>query len=217
MIGKIFQTKNYGKLRVLKALPKGRFLCQFVDTGYITTSTKQRITDGSVKDYYMPTVYGVGFLGVGKAVASYKGRISREYDMWAKMLGRVYALTDGASYQDITVCKRWHNFQNFWEDLPKLQGYVGWRTGHYQLDKDTKGLKEYSPEGCIFISKSDNVGEANTRTKANSYEYKVKSPSGEIFSVFNIHQFSREHSLNVSNFHKMLKGKAATCLGWKLA
>lgn len=217
MINTIIETKNYGKLKVLQKLPKNKYKCLFLDTGSLVIALGHHIKAGNVKDYSKPSVYGIGFLGVGKYLASYKGKPTKEYNTWVHMLGRVYGNTDGNSYSDVSVCKEWHNFQTFCEDIPNIQGYLGWKTGHYQLDKDIKGLKEYSPRGCMFIPKGANTSEMNIRTKSNSFEYKVKDPKGKIWSVFSIRRFCVEHSLNAANFHKMLTGKAKTSLGWTLS
>lgn len=217
MINTTVITKNFGPLKVLKKLPKNRYACEFLETGSTISALGHHIREGNVKDYFRPSVYGVGLLGKGKYLASYKGKPTKEYNTWIHMLGRVYGNTDGPSYKNVTVCTSWHNFQNFCEDLPEIQGYLGWKTGHFQLDKDTKGLLEYSPKGCIFIPKGDNTAEMNERTKSNSVEYKVKDVSGRVWSVFAIRRFCVEHSLNPANFHKMLTGKAKSCLGWTLS
>jgi hypothetical protein len=40
-------------------------------------------------------------------------------------------------YKGVTVCERWHNFQHFCDDLPKLHGYARKNNpGEYELDKD---------------------------------------------------------------------------------
>jgi hypothetical protein len=59
-------------------------------------------------------------------------------------------------------------------------------------------------------------------TRNNSAEYKgivypeVVSPSGEVFSVKNIHQFAKEHGLQYQNLHKVLTKQRKTHLGWTL-
>lgn len=45
---------------------------------------------------------------------------------------------------------------------------------------------------------------------------KVKSPTGEIYSVDNARAFSREHKLDQSDFSKLLNGKVARVRGWTL-
>lgn len=212
--GKLFHT-NYGALRILGQRPGSRYVVEFISTGFRTIVGSAHIKNGSVKDYYLPTVYGKGFLGVGKHKASHKAKATREYELWVGILERVYS-ERYPSYKDIEICEDWHNFQLFCEDLPKIEGYEMWKRGIFQIDKDLKGLKEYSLRGCMFVSKSSNVGEMNGRTKSNTKEYKVISPKGEVFSVFGINEFARTHSLNVANFHKMLTGQASVCLGWKL-
>lgn len=44
----------------------------------------------------------------------------------------------------------------------------------------------------------------------------VISPIGEVYTVYNIHEFAREHSLQYQNLHKVLTGQRKSHLGWKL-
>lgn len=213
--GKIFHT-DYGALRIIGQRPKSRYVVEFLSTGFRTVAISAHIKSGTVKDYYLPTVYGKGFLGVGKHPASHKGKATREYELWVGILERVYS-GKYPTYSDIKVCDDWHNFQLFCGDIMQIEGYDMWKRRIFQLDKDLSGLKEYSPQGCRFISRKDNVGEMNKRTKSNTREYSVISPSGELFKVFGVREFARTYSLDVANFHKMLTGKAASCLGWKLS
>ena len=68
-------------------------------------------------------------------------------------------------YLECFVDERWHNFQNFCEDLPKLENYDKWlKFGpkKYQLDKDTKLKlnKVYSLENCMFLDVKTNCGQS---------------------------------------------------------
>ncbi|ETC92876.1 hypothetical protein T481_04190, partial [Enterococcus faecalis PF3] len=72
------------------------------------------------------------------------------------MLARCYMTVKGKQYfkgyKGVTVCERWHNFQHFCDDLPKLNGYARWKNnpGEYELDKDFSHRRFYSPDTVSF-------------------------------------------------------------------
>lgn len=45
----------------------------------------------------------------------------------------------------------------------------------------------------------------------------VQSPEGTIYTIENLSEFARNHSLNKSSLHQMLTGKRKTCSKWKIA
>ena len=109
---------------------------------------------GQVKNYYHPTIYGVGFMGNGKYKNRINGEITNEYAEWHNMLRRCYneeLQNKYPTYKNVTVDKYFHNFQN----------YGAWREDNYyeiegeqmHLDKDIlyKDNKIYSPDTCIFV------------------------------------------------------------------
>lgn len=90
-----------------------------------------------------------------------KVRNLKSYRCWNDMIRRCYN-QNGKSYKTygargVTVCEEWKLFSNFkkWYDENYIEGYV--------IDKDMSGLNEYSPAGCVFISKSKNSREAMSR------------------------------------------------------
>ena len=98
----------------------------------------------------------------------------RVYGLWYQMLRRCYDAeqqkrTQGKSYSDCEVCARWLTLSYFAEDISHLDGYQNWLNNRgYCLDKDTKipGNKLYTPDACCFIPRTDNIREANRRTKS---------------------------------------------------
>ncbi|WMB74214.1 hypothetical protein RA178_06255 [Shewanella oncorhynchi] len=155
--GAIHKTK-YGNLEVIEYINKNSVLIRFQNTNYTTTARSSNIRRDKVKDPYSPSVHGVGYLGVGEAIAD-----TREYKLWANMLRRCYCpITHSYSptYKDCTVSEEWHNFQNFYKDLPKIPNYELWLNNrNYQLDKDIKveGNKNYSLDSCLFVTSNENV------------------------------------------------------------
>lgn len=171
--GSTWPTKNFGNVSVIgrllrKSTFKNRkrsyyFLVQFAD-GTQEVTTRCQIKKGNIKNKNAPFVYGVGFIGYGIHKSSFKDSPTREYKAWNHMLRRSYSELyhmEKPSYIDCTVDERWHNFQNFCEDIPHLDGYKEWKenTNPMELDKDTKvlGNKFYSKDTCMFITRTENT------------------------------------------------------------
>lgn len=81
------------------------------------------------------------------------GKTTIEYKTWASMIERCYT-SRAASYANVTVCDKWHNFQNFagWYKSQPLHGRG------FCLDKDilVPGNKIYSPDTCCLVPKRIN-------------------------------------------------------------
>lgn len=116
---------------------------------------------GSVKNPYCPSLYGVGILGA-KYQARINGKFMREYYTWAHMIERCFdkkLKTKQPAYENITCCKEWLNYENFYEWLHSQPNFNKWYNGkRWALDKDilNKGNKVYSPENCCLIPQSVN-------------------------------------------------------------
>lgn len=100
-----------------------------------------------------PSVFGVGYFGIGPYKGRVDGKQTRAYMRWKGILERCYDpryLLKRPSYQGCSVCLEWCNYQAF----------AQWYEGAYRpvaklvhLDKDwlLPGNKEYGPEACLFI------------------------------------------------------------------
>lgn len=158
-----YQSNRCGKFKFLEILNNARAIIQFKGTGTITEVNLYHALKGKAKDKFARTVYGIGYIGNTNTSSS-----SREYILWAAILGRCYGINNvGYPYygaKGVTVCDRWHCLEYFIDDLPFIPGYNLWLQypGKYELDKDSlqmdvpEYLKVYSPETCCFINKSDN-------------------------------------------------------------
>lgn len=79
---------------------------------------------------------------------------------WQNMMRRCY--DPGAHnfdrYVGVSVCEAWQYLPTFIEQVQKVPQWhlklADW--GGYDLDKDYYGAKLYSPETCVWLSKSDN-------------------------------------------------------------
>lgn len=110
----------------------------------------------SIKTPLTPSVYGIGYLGIGRHKADNKSKATLVYRKWSGMLGRGYCNKykgKNPTYKDVTVCEEWHNFQNFaqWFEENYIEGW--------HLDKDIlqKRNKIYSPETCCFVPQEINL------------------------------------------------------------
>lgn len=107
---------------------------------------------GTVTNRYVPSVAGVGILGIESVDVR-----SKVYRTWSGMLKRVYTpISDNEiiNYGDTcSVHPDWHYFPNFkkWFDTQILKD-------DWHLDKDllVKGNKQYSPDKCVLLPKEVN-------------------------------------------------------------
>lgn len=158
IVNEIYETNGYGKLKVIDYINARNVVIEFIDTGLVKTVEAGNIRSGRVKDQFMPSVRGVGFIGIGKHKESGKA-----YSHWSKMLKRCYDekwKKEHPTYSECAVFKGWHNFQRFadwfYENYDESLKYPS-------LDKDIliKGNKLYSPATCLIVEMSENIAERN--------------------------------------------------------
>lgn len=160
LLGKSFVSNNYGDGVVIGYEDSLNVLFQFYDPVCVVKCNLAQLTKGGFKNPMLPSVHGVGYFGVGK----YSGGDKKLYKLWVGMLERTYCEKFKAgrpTYKDVTVCKEWHNFQNFAEWCSKQEHFQlkDDKGRCYQLDKDilVKGNKIYSPDTCCFVPKDINL------------------------------------------------------------
>ena len=111
---------------------------------------------GNIKNPYFPSVYGVGIVGA-KYLATLNGKNTKEYDIWRSVLTRCFDKKfkeKHPTYQDVTCCKEWLLFENFYEWLHSQPNFDKWLNGKmWAIDKDilVKGNKKYSPDTCCLV------------------------------------------------------------------
>jgi len=113
----------------------------------------------AIKKAMTPSFYGIGYMDIGPHKA-YLGddNYHPAYKTWKAMLNRCYGKNIHKCYDDCTVHPIWHSYQNFaeWYDnnYPKCA-----RHGTYHLDKDIriKGNRQYGPDACKFVTRSENL------------------------------------------------------------
>jgi len=104
-----------------------------------------------IKHPMHPSVYSTGYIGIGVHTSTINNKHTVCYNTWNSMLRRCYSkleLQRFPTYNAVTVCREWHNFQVFADWFYSSNYQHGW-----QLDKDLLSgqRKVYSPETCLFI------------------------------------------------------------------
>ncbi|BEH88035.1 hypothetical protein [Klebsiella phage phiKp_21] len=169
---KIHQSATCGEYEVV-GKQNNNIVIRFLDTGSYKIVKR---TSRSIKDFFKPSIEGVGYLG-GVIPDTLTAR--KLYQIWKDMIIRVYnPRKNHVSYKDVTVCKRWHNFMNFYNDSFSLWGFQEFVDSGYshQLDKDYYGSNIYSPDTCIFISSS-----LNKTLNGGGYGFKIYIYKDNIF------------------------------------
>lgn len=112
---------------------------------------------GVVKNYKKPRHGYHGYMGVGKYTSEHldengKRVIHSSYKIWSSMHRRAENYDgDHPSYEDVTVCEEWWDYQNFAEWYEK--NYYEIEGDFLCLDKDIKDpfSRVYSPNTCILL------------------------------------------------------------------
>ena len=115
------------------------------------------------------SVYGKGINDMYKGWRLENEWNKRVYKKWQSMLERCYSEKyheKQPTYKKCSVCERWLSLSNFVEDFKLIDGYdeTKFLNGKLELDKDIKtngANKIYSLDNCVFISKTENVKQAN--------------------------------------------------------
>lgn len=150
------QKKNkYGSLMTIVEYENNKNITVEFENGYKVKAQYGQFKNGSIRNPYDKTVYGIGCIGEGDYDSS-----SIQYGYWSAFMTRCYDKRfeqNNKTYKNCSVCEEWHNFQNFakWFD----ENYYECNNEKMQLDKDIliKGNKVYSPETCVFVPQRINL------------------------------------------------------------
>lgn len=176
-IGAKFTNKQNSVFEVVAKTNLPKYYVVVFESGYRTTASDSNIMYGKVKDYYQPSVYGVGYLGSAFRIPQRNQDILRKkYDLWANMLKRVYKeYNNRHNYKDVEVSPEWLNFSVFCNEIELVPGYEAWVADSSMcLDKDFAQQRLYSRTTCQFITAKDNATEASER------RWKSKAKSNEL-------------------------------------
>lgn len=165
-VGNIYTSYRCGDFEVLEIFrSKRRALCKFLDTGYVTEVEIRELRDnGSVKDYFIPSVCGIGIIGNCAKVKGYSK--TKVYKVWSHMLIRISDsekfLKVCPRYRGCKVEKKWLWLSKFSKDFIKMVGYedmISHPEVKYNLDKDIFSMvnKTYSLNTCCLIPRELNL------------------------------------------------------------
>lgn len=121
--------------------------------------TYSNFSRGVIKNPYDRTLYGVGYLGVGKYKARQNAnKMETAYQTWKSMIERCYH-NDGifpSYYGKCEICEEWHNYQTFAEWFEKNRYEC---SGRLHIDKDIlhPNCNLYSPENCLLVPQRINM------------------------------------------------------------
>ncbi len=191
------RLNNYGSRMIVDEYNNSADIWVRFDNGNMVNCTWQSFVNGTVKDVYAKTLFGVGYIGEGKYRTSTNGALTPQYINWASMIARCYSKKwqeKIETYIGCSVAEEWHNFQNFAKFYD--ENYYSIDGERVELDKDilVKGNRVYSPETCVFVPKRINtillsrkksrgdlpIGVRINKTK-KKYETLVNSPKGRIY------------------------------------
>ena len=160
-VGDIFSTNAGGEVEVVEYRGALEVVVKHLDKwGHEDVVQTDLLRKGVVKNPYKPSVFGKGFMGVGKyRASSAPSRQSPAYKAWVGLIRRTYEpsyLSSGRNIYGSTVCEEWHNFQNFAEwfyNEPNSDN------PEFRLDKGMRvwGGRLYSPETCSYVPKCFHV------------------------------------------------------------
>ena len=172
LLGKEFETNNYGKCVVTDYKNKSNVTVMFFEPKCYVNCSAANLRKGNVRNPMFPSFYGKGYLGVGK----YDSRNNSAFRIWMGVLIRFNdksSIVKQPTYNDVEMCDEWLNFQNFAEWCYKQKGFLARdnKGKVYQLDKDIlfKGNKVYSPETCRFVPQEINKLLTNRRNDRGLY------------------------------------------------
>ena len=153
-LGKEYTTNTCGNCTIVAYENTLNVTVAFDNPFYITSCSLGNLTKGAVFNPLQPTFFGKGYLGVGK----YGTKDRRALCVWTGVLKRCYDKKyhdKHPTYEDVSVCKEWLDFQVFaeWFYSQKFSTSKDDKGKSYHLDKDilVKGNKVYSPETCCFV------------------------------------------------------------------
>lgn len=181
-------VQGYG-LEIIEYFCATNCTIQFSDGVILYNVAYSQIKRRTLRNPNYPSVYGIGYIGVGDNIPTFGGKGTRAYFVWSGILERGHNEKFQErlpAYKDCFVVNEWLNFQVFAEWF-KSNWNIHMQGWHLDKDILIKGNKIYSPETCCFVPR-----EINNLFIKNSSS-KVNLPIG-VFKKYN--KFTSQISIN---------------------
>lgn len=187
------------------------YLIQFKSNGFLTNSKATNFKRGVVKNPYYPSVVNIGCYGsVDKTKFSY---YKKAYQIWCGMINRCYnSKRKNYKYygaKGIFVSKEWKCFENFINDVSKIQGFEEWllTPNLYHLDKDWKKANYYGVDTCVFLKGNENIALANAeRFYSVPRTKRTLDQVEELINGLKDDPFSRRNLISTWNIEHVVSG-----------
>ena len=179
MVGKIYQSNNCGKFKVVEYNSSTSVVVEFLDTEYRTTVQKTSILLGQVRDRLVPSLYGIGI--IGDTPTKENGKFTKLYTAWKGMLERCYTEKSLSKCPTYLGCSVSDNFKNFTFFKEWAEKQVGSDKDGWNLDKDilVRGNKIYSEDTCCFVPQEVNKIFTNIKNTNSGLVGANKQSSGK--------------------------------------
>lgn len=190
-------------MKVVQYNSTNNIIVEFQDEYKCKVQTRYNLfLNGQIKNPYYPTVYDVGVVG-NKYPVCVKHKIIKEYDAWFDMLRRCCSKKykdKKPTYENVSCCKEWLFFENFYEWLHSQSNFEKWLHGkRWAIDKDilVKGNKVYSPETCCLVPQNVNSLFVKSNAVRGDLPIGVQKHQKKYRACFNI--FNKYVKLPVKN------------------
>lgn len=224
IIGEIKTNLNGSEFKILsknkdKSTKKHTYYhIEFLESGFKDCVRSDSINKGNVKDGLSKSLCGVGIVGYINTREHW-----HEYKIWNNMISRCYDIKH-KSYRfygerGVIVCDRWHRFDLFYEDIPRILGYDKYlfNNGKLRLDKDILSdtvNKIYSLQTTMWVSEIVNQKKRTVDYNSKNKKYAI-FPDGHIEQIFNVTDFCKTNNLWRQNVNKCLIGEQSATKGFK--
>lgn len=205
VLGQTYSNKYGEQFRVLERYHDAYYHVVFIETGnhqYVNARSVPLANDRS-----KPYIHKVGYIFTPeKPIAYFEGVENDYFAMWQNMLARCHEKQERFKrWRDVSVCKEWYNFANFYEWAKEQPFTRGERWG---LDKDLFSQpdnKIYSPETCCFLP-----GQINSQLTGLTYDEIHKPETSPKMLRRCVHM-----SALLMKYDNKLPKRAADCL-WRI-
>ena len=126
-VGEVGYNNDGEEMRIIRYGNYDDIDIQFVKDGtVIEHRTYNNFLKGSIRNPMTPSVFGIGFIGIGKFKSrDENGKLTKCYETWIGMLRRCYDPKHQEkypTYKGCKVCKEWWNFQGLFNGYREQAG-----------------------------------------------------------------------------------------------